>query len=70
MLYEVITSIAYNKYTFVLTGGNNNASDIIKELADLNIDGSLYGGQSTYGDLSMHMGMITSLANQGRNNFV
>lgn len=29
------------------------------------IDGSLYGGQSTYGDLSMHMGMITSIANQG-----
>lgn len=27
--------------------------------------GSLYGGQSTYGDLSMHMGMITSIANQG-----
>ncbi len=31
----------------------------------LETDGSLYGGQSTYGDLSMHMGMITSLANQG-----
>lgn len=30
-----------------------------------NIDGSLYGGQSTYGDLSMHMGMITSIAKQG-----
>lgn len=28
-------------------------------------DGALYGGQSTYGDLSMHMGMITSIARQG-----
>lgn len=28
-------------------------------------NGSLYGGQSTYGDLSMHMGMITSIARQG-----
>ena len=27
--------------------------------------GEIYGGQSTYGDLSMHMGMITSLARQG-----
>ncbi|MBN2879851.1 MAG: hypothetical protein JXN65_09505 [Clostridia bacterium] len=32
-------------------------------LAD--VSGDLYGGQSTYGDLPMHMGMITSLANQG-----
>ena len=31
----------------------------------LESNGNLYGGQSTYGDLSMHMGMITSLANQG-----
>lgn len=29
------------------------------------IDGNLFGGQSTYGDLSMHLGMITSLAKQG-----
>jgi len=28
-------------------------------------DGGLYGGQSTFGDLSMHMGMITSIAYQG-----
>lgn len=27
--------------------------------------GGLYGGQSTFGDLSMHMGMITSIAYQG-----
>jgi len=27
--------------------------------------GGLYGGQSTFGDLSMHMGMITSIAWQG-----
>lgn len=29
------------------------------------IGGELYGGQSTYGDLSMHLGMITSMARQG-----
>ncbi len=28
-------------------------------------NGDLYGGQSTYGDLSMHLGFITSLAEQG-----
>lgn len=28
-------------------------------------DGGLYGGQSTYGDLSLHLGIITSIANQG-----
>ncbi|MGI6316820.1 MAG: hypothetical protein ACOX17_09185 [Christensenellales bacterium] len=27
--------------------------------------GGLYGGQCTYGDLSMHMGIITSIAEQG-----
>ncbi|MCK5129830.1 MAG: hypothetical protein KAQ68_08265 [Clostridiales bacterium] len=31
----------------------------------LPVDGALYGGQSTYGDLSMHMGMVTSIARQG-----
>ncbi len=31
----------------------------------LESEGALYGGQSTFGDLSMHMGMITSIANQG-----
>jgi len=31
----------------------------------LESNGNLYGGQSTYGDLSMHMGMITSIARQG-----
>ncbi len=29
-------------------------------------DGSFYGGQSTYGDTAMHLGMITSIANQGQ----
>ena len=28
-------------------------------------NGGYYGGQSTYGDLSMHLGMITSIARQG-----
>ena len=28
-------------------------------------DGSIYTGQSTYGDLNMHLGFITSIANQG-----
>ncbi|MEX1377918.1 MAG: hypothetical protein AB1Z23_10685 [Eubacteriales bacterium] len=28
-------------------------------------NGNIYGGQSTFGDLSMHMGMITSIAKQG-----
>ena len=28
-------------------------------------NGALYGGQCTYGDLSMHLGMITSMAEQG-----
>ena len=27
-------------------------------------DGALYGGQSTYGDMSMHLGFITSIAAQ------
>ncbi len=29
-------------------------------------DGGLYGGQSTYGDLSLHLGIITSIAEQGK----
>ncbi|MDO4572244.1 MAG: hypothetical protein Q4C13_02660 [Clostridia bacterium] len=29
-------------------------------------DGALYVGQSTYGDLSMHLGFITSIAEQGQ----
>jgi hypothetical protein len=28
-------------------------------------DGALYGGQSTYGDLSLHLGIITSIGEQG-----
>lgn len=31
----------------------------------LDKDGALYVGQSTYGDLSMHLGFITSIAEQG-----
>ena len=31
----------------------------------LESEGALYGGQSTFGDLSMHMGMITSIATHG-----
>lgn len=30
------------------------------------LDGGLYGGQSTYGDLSLHLGIITSIATQGK----
>lgn len=29
-------------------------------------NGELYGGQSTYGDLSLHLGIITSIAAQGK----
>ncbi len=29
-----------------------------------NIDGTLHSGQSTYGDMNMHLGFITSIANQ------
>lgn len=32
----------------------------------LDKDGALYVGQSTYGDLSMHLGFITSIAEQGQ----
>lgn len=29
------------------------------------IDGAMHSGQSTYGDMNMHLGFITSIANQG-----
>ena len=29
-------------------------------------DGALYAGQCTYGDMNMHLGFITSIANQGK----
>lgn len=43
--------ISYILYTHVIYPGNN---------------GTLYGGQSTYGDLSLHLGIITSIANQSK----
>ncbi|MDP4145259.1 MAG: hypothetical protein Q8936_12385 [Bacillota bacterium] len=43
--------ISYLLYTHVLFPGSN---------------GNLLGGQSTYGDLSLHLGIITSIATQGK----
>jgi len=43
--------ISYILYTHVIYPGSN---------------GALYGGQSTYGDLSLHLGIITSIATQGK----
>ena len=50
---SILGSIAYNKYTFVLTGGNNNASDVLKELVDLNID-----------DVMVYSGEMLSMENE------
>ena len=31
----------------------------------MDIDGAMYAGQCTYGDMNLHLGIITSIANQG-----